>query len=68
MFGDIPHSLFAVHNWRTDIVTLGELPASFIQEQSGGLLDYTWPAQVNRMIAEGASTWSFPSARSCPTK
>jgi nickel-dependent lactate racemase len=53
MFGDIPHSLFAVHNWRTDVVTLGELPASFIQEQSGGLLDYTWPAQVNRMIPQG---------------
>jgi nickel-dependent lactate racemase len=53
MFGDIPHSLFAVHNWRTDVVTLGELPASFIQEQSGGLLDYTWPAQVNRLIPEG---------------
>jgi len=53
MFGDIPQSLFAVHNWRTDVVTLGELPASFIQEQSDGLLDYTWPAQVNRLIAEG---------------
>ena len=53
MFGDIPYSLFAVHNWRKDVVTLGELPATFIQEQSGGLLDYTWPAQVNRMIPEG---------------
>jgi nickel-dependent lactate racemase len=53
MFGDIPPSLFAVHNWRKDVVTLGELPASFIQEQSGGLLDYTWPAQVNRMIPQG---------------
>jgi nickel-dependent lactate racemase len=53
MFGDIPQSLFAVHNWRKDVVTLGELPACFIQEQSGGLLDYTWPAQVNRMIPQG---------------
>jgi nickel-dependent lactate racemase len=53
MFGDMPQSLFAVHNWRTDVVTLGELPASVIQEQSGGLLDYTWPAQVNRMIPQG---------------
>src|ERR1700760_1052027 len=53
MFGDIPHSRFAVHNWRTDVVALGELPASFIQEQSEGLLDYTWPAQVNRQVAEG---------------
>jgi nickel-dependent lactate racemase len=53
MFGDIPQSLFSVHNWRKDVVTLGELPASFIQEQSGGLLDYPWPAQVNRMIPQG---------------
>jgi nickel-dependent lactate racemase len=53
MFGDIPHERFAVHNWRTDVTTLGELPAEFIREQSGGLLDYTWPAQVNRMIPEG---------------
>ncbi len=53
MFGEIPHSLFAVHNWRTDVTTLGELPAEFIKEQSAGLLDYTWPAQVNRMIVEG---------------
>jgi nickel-dependent lactate racemase len=53
MFGDIPQSLFALHNWRKDVITLGELPASFIQEQSGGLLDYTWPAQVNRMIPQG---------------
>jgi nickel-dependent lactate racemase len=53
MFGGIPQRLFAVHNWRTDVVTLGELPASFIQQQSGGLVDYTWPAQVNRMIPEG---------------
>ena len=53
MFGDIPQRLFAVHNWRTDVVTLGELPAGFIREQSGGLLDYTWPAQVNRLIPEG---------------
>jgi nickel-dependent lactate racemase len=53
MFGGIPNQLFAVHNWRTDVVTLGELPGSFIQEQSAGRLDYTWPVQVNRIIAEG---------------
>jgi len=53
MFGEVPHSLFAVHNWRTDVVTLGELPATFIEEQSGGLLSYPWPAQVNRLIVEG---------------
>ncbi|ACO32704.1 MULTISPECIES: lactate racemase domain-containing protein [Acidobacterium] len=53
MFGDVPHDLFRIHNWRTDIVTLGEVPAEFIREQSEGHLDYAWPAQVNKLIAEG---------------
>jgi nickel-dependent lactate racemase len=53
MFGAMPQSLFKVHNWRTDIVTLGEVPAEFIHEQSEGKLNFAWPAQVNRLIAEG---------------
>jgi nickel-dependent lactate racemase len=53
MFGAIPQELFRVHNWRTDVETLGEVPAEFIHEQSEGKLNYAWPAQVNRMIAHG---------------
>jgi nickel-dependent lactate racemase len=53
MFGEVPQSLFRVHNWRTDVVTLGEVPAEFIHEQSEGKLSYAWPAQVNRLISEG---------------
>ncbi|MGA7886423.1 MAG: lactate racemase domain-containing protein [Acidobacteriaceae bacterium] len=53
MFGDLPQSLFRIHNWRTDIETLGEVPAEFIEEQSEGKLHYSWPAQVNRLIASG---------------
>ncbi len=53
MFPGVPHSLFRVHNWRTDIETLGEVPAEFIREQSEGKLDYSWPAQVNQLIARG---------------
>ena len=53
MFGEVPHSLFRVHNWRTDIETLGEVPSEFIREQSEGKLDYAWPAQVNRLITQG---------------
>ena len=53
MFAGVPQSLFRVHNWRTDIVTLGEVPAEFIHEQSEGKLDYAWPAQVNRLVVEG---------------
>jgi len=53
MFGAMPAQLFRVHNWRTDIETLGEVPAEFIREQSEGKLNYSWPAQVNRLIAHG---------------
>src|ERR1700761_8211668 len=53
MFGDVPQALFRVHNWRTDVETLGEVPAEFIERQSEGKLNYAWPAQVNRLIAQG---------------
>ncbi len=53
MFGSVPAERFLIHRWRTDIVTLGEVPASFIHEQSEGKLDFPWPAQVNTQIANG---------------
>ena len=53
MFGDIPQNLFHVHNWRTDVETLGEVPADLIRELSEGKLSYAWPAQVNRLISRG---------------
>src|SRR5271169_5034227 len=53
MFGPVPHSLFRVHNWRTDVETLGEVPCEFIQEVSEGKLRYPWPAQTNRLISRG---------------
>ncbi len=53
MFGDMPQNLFKIHNWRTDIETIGEVPAKFIREQSEGKLDYPWPAQINKLISQG---------------
>jgi nickel-dependent lactate racemase len=53
MFTGVPAELFRVHNWRTDVETLGEVPADFIHEQSEGKLNYAWPAQVNQLIARG---------------
>jgi nickel-dependent lactate racemase len=53
MFGDVPQSLFHIHNWRTDIETIGEVPATFIEEQSEGKLHYPWLAQINRLLLEG---------------
>jgi nickel-dependent lactate racemase len=53
MFPGVPLSLFREHNWRTDIVNMGEVPSEFIKEVSEQRVDYTWPAQVNRLLAEG---------------
>ena len=53
MFGDLPQELVRVHNWRTDIETLGDVPASFIEEQSEGKLHFSLSAQVNRLITQG---------------
>ncbi|MFO8000412.1 MAG: D-mannonate epimerase, partial [Marinilabilia sp.] len=53
MFPGVPGSLFRVHDWRNDIVTLGVVPGSYISELTGGRIDYDWPAQVNRILTEG---------------
>ncbi|MDP3149799.1 MAG: lactate racemase domain-containing protein [Ignavibacteria bacterium] len=53
MFGSTPEHLFRVHNWREDLVTLGTVPSEFINEVSEGKLNYSWPAQVNKLLAEG---------------
>jgi nickel-dependent lactate racemase len=53
MFGDLPASLFREHKWRTDAVTLGEIPADYLRDVSAGAVAYAWPVQVNRLLASG---------------
>ena len=53
MFTGIPKELFRVHDWRNDVVTIGEVPADYVQEVSEGKVDYPWPAQVNKLLIEG---------------
>lgn len=53
MFGDLPLELFRTHDWRAGYVTLGETPAAYVREQSGGLADFSWPAQVDKLLVEG---------------
>lgn len=52
MFGHVPSDLFRVHDWRNDVVTVGEVPAEYVHEVSEGRLDYSWPAQVNRLLLD----------------
>lgn len=52
MFGHVPAELFRVHDWRNDVVTVGEVPAEYIREVSEGRLDFSWPAQVNKLLLD----------------
>ena len=53
MFGAVPASLFRVHDWRNDVVSIGEVPAAFVESVSEGRVSSPWPAQVNRLLLEG---------------
>ncbi len=52
MFGHVPADKFRVHDWRNDVVTVGEVPAEYVNKVSEGRLNYTWPAQVNKLLLD----------------
>ncbi|GAB1415250.1 lactate racemase domain-containing protein [Paludibacter sp.] len=53
MFGTLPKSLIRDHDWRNDVVTLGIVPESFVNEVSEGAVSFSWPAQVNKLLRDG---------------
>ncbi len=53
MYGDIPFERFIVHNWRTDVVKLGEVPGSFVSEVSEGVMDTPVDVEVNKRLFDG---------------
>jgi nickel-dependent lactate racemase len=52
MFGDVPGQLFLTHNWRTDCLLLGQVPADYIAEVSEGSVTYPILVQINRHLFE----------------
>ncbi len=53
MFPGVPKRLFRVHDWRNDVVTIGEVPAGFVAEATEGIWRHPWPVQLNRLVWEG---------------
>jgi len=52
-FGEgVPFDRMLVHNWRTDVMKLGEVPASFVSEVSEGLVNSSIDVEVNRAIMD----------------
>ncbi|MCX6327130.1 MAG: lactate racemase domain-containing protein [Bacteroidia bacterium] len=53
MFKGVPKYLFRIHNWRKDVVTVGTVPGEFVSKITDGAIDYSWPAQLNRLVFNG---------------
>ena len=52
MYGDIPFERFIVHNWRTDVVCIGEVPGEFISGITEGLWNDSIEVEINRLIMD----------------
>jgi nickel-dependent lactate racemase len=53
MYKGVPKSLFRVHKWRKDVVTVGTVPGEFVSKITDGALNYSWPAQLNKLVFNG---------------
>ena len=52
MYGDVPYERLIAHNWRTDVVRLGEVPAEFLEEVTEGIWHDPVSVEVNRLIMD----------------
>ena len=54
MYEGVPAEKFRIHDWRNDVVTVGEVPGEFLEEVSEGRVSYSWPAQVNKLLLDNS--------------
>ncbi|MCF7930724.1 MAG: lactate racemase domain-containing protein [Acholeplasmataceae bacterium] len=52
MYGDIPYDKFIYHNWRTDVINIGEVPKAYIKEITEGIWDEPVTCEVNKLIMD----------------
>ncbi|MFZ1073290.1 MAG: D-mannonate epimerase [Verrucomicrobiia bacterium] len=53
MYAGVPPELFRVHNWRTGVANVGEVPADFVRQATDGAVDFPWQAQLASLIWTG---------------
>lgn len=52
-FGEgVPFEKIIVHNWREDVVKIGEVPAEFVSEVSEGLVNSKIDVEVNKLLLD----------------
>lgn len=52
MFGDIPYEKFLIHDWRNDVIKLGEVPADYLEEITEGLWHDPVSVEINRRVMD----------------
>ncbi|MBP5593504.1 MAG: DUF2088 domain-containing protein [Clostridia bacterium] len=52
MFPGIPYDRFIYHNWRKDVVKIGEVPGEYISEITDGLWTDKVDVEVNKLIMD----------------
>lgn len=52
-FGDVPYDRIIAHDWRRDVVKLGEVPAEYVSEVSEGLVNDKIDVEVNKRLVSG---------------
>ncbi|OQB23749.1 MAG: hypothetical protein BWY11_01633 [Firmicutes bacterium ADurb.Bin182] len=52
MFPGIPYREMLVHNWRTDIVRIGEVPGEYMSKITGGLWTEPISCEINRRVMD----------------
>ena len=52
MYGDLPFERFLIHDWRHDVVKLGEVPGAYIAELTEGLWTDPVSVEVNRRVMD----------------
>ena len=52
MFGDIPYEKMIPHDWRNDVVKLGEVPAAYLEEITEGLWHDSVSVEINRRVMD----------------
>lgn len=50
--GKIPYDKIIKHNWRTDVVKIGEVPESFVSEVSEGLVNDKIDVEINKRLKD----------------
>lgn len=49
MFGTIPNERIHAHDWKNGVTNVGTVPADFVREATGGIVDWEIPVDLNTM-------------------